>query len=378
MPAGAGRCILGPMTRVVIAGAGVAGLEAALALQRLAGGLVEIELIAADPVFTYRPAAVAEPFGLAESQRFEVQAVAEVRPGRLVEVDAPANEAVLESGERIGFDALLVACGSGARAAVPGALTFRGPPDVEAYRALLADVRSGAVADLAFAVPHGVVWELPLYELALLTAAHAAEHGRRPAITLVTPEERALDRFGPAASAATEEVLERHGITLRPSTFPIGFGGRRLSLAPHGALDTDRCVALPALTGHRIAGLPRSLDGFLEVDEHGRVDGLDRVFAAGDVTRYPVKQGGIAALQADAAAAAIAALAGAPVEPAPFRPVLRSVLMTGEGPRYLSTAEVNGHAGAVPPDERDWSPASKTAAPLLAPYLAERLAADAR
>src|SRR5690349_7662951 len=192
MAAGAGRCILGRMTRVVIAGAGVAGLEAALALQRLAGGLVEIELIAADPVFTYRPAAVAEPFGLDESQRFEVQAVAdragaEVRPGRLVEVDAPANEAVLESGERIGFDALLVACGSGARAAVPGALTFLGPPDVEAYRALLADVRSGAVADLAFAVPHGVVWELPLYELALLTPAHAAEHGRRPAITLGTP-----------------------------------------------------------------------------------------------------------------------------------------------------------------------------------------------
>jgi sulfide:quinone oxidoreductase len=376
MTAEAGRCTVGRMTRVVIAGAGVAGLEATLALQRLAGGLVEIELIAADPVFTYRPAAVAEPFGLAAVQRFEVQAVADragarVRPGRLVEVDAGASEVVLAGGEQVGFDALLVACGSGARAAVPGALTFRGPPDVDAFRALLADVRSGAVADLAFAVPHGVVWELPLYELALLTAAHAAEHGRRPAITLVTPEERALDRFGPAAGAATEAILGEHGIALRPSTFPVGFAGRRLSLAPHGALDADRCVALPVLTGHRIAGLPRSLDGFLEIDEHCRADGLERVFAAGDVTRYPVKQGGIAALQADAAAEAIAALAGAPVEPAPFRPVLRSVLVTGEGPRYLSSGGVDGRAPA------SGLIAGKIAAPLLAPYLAERLAAGA-
>jgi sulfide:quinone oxidoreductase len=84
-----------------------------------------------------------------------------------------------------------------------------------------------------------------------------------------------------------------------------------------------------------------------------------------------VKQGGIAALQADAAAEAIAALAGAPVEPAPFRPVLRSVLVTGEGPRYLSSGGVDGRAPA------SGLIAGKIAAPLLAPYLAERLAAGA-
>jgi sulfide:quinone oxidoreductase len=342
------------MTRVVIAGAGVAGIEAALALRRHAADLVELELIAADPVFTYRPAAVAEPFGLATAQRFDVRTVAEkvdarLRPGTLAEVDAAAGVAVLDSGERVGFDMLLVACGAGARAAVPGALTFRGPPDVPAYRELLVDVRSGAIRELAFAVPHGVVWELPLYELALLTAAHAADHGR-----------------------------ELHGIRLLTGTFPIGFAGRRLSLAPHGAVDADRCVALPVLVGRRIAGLPHTFDGFLETDEHGRVHGLERVFAAGDVTRYPAKQGGIAALQADAAAEAIAAAAGADIEPAPFRPVLRSVLMTGHGSRYLAPTETaNGNGGREPNGEPALTAATKIAAPLLAPYLASRLSASA-
>ena len=374
---------LSRMTTVVIAGAGVAGLEAALALRRLAGDRVELELIAADPVFTHRPAAVAEPFGLATAQRFDVRAVAEradarLRPGTLVEVDPGAGVAVLDSGERVGFDMLLVACGARARAAVPGALTFRGPPDVPAYRELLGDVRSGAIRELAFAVPHGVVWELPLYELALLTAAHAGQHGRELHPVLITPEERALDRFGPAASSATEAVLAEHGIRFLPNTVPIGVAGRRLSLAPHGALDADRCVALPVLEGRRIAGLPHSFDGFLETDEHGRVHGLEHVFAAGDITRYPAKQGGIAALQADAAAEAIAAAAGADIEPTPFRPVLRSVLMTAHGPRYLATAETGNGNGVADPNGRPaWSPATKIAAPLLAPYLASRLSPPA-
>ena len=48
--------------RVVAAGAGVAGLELALALRALAEDLVSVELIAPEREFTYRPLAVAEPF----------------------------------------------------------------------------------------------------------------------------------------------------------------------------------------------------------------------------------------------------------------------------------------------------------------------------
>ncbi|MGI8728981.1 MAG: hypothetical protein ACR2LK_03160 [Solirubrobacteraceae bacterium] len=58
--------------------------------------------------------------------------------------------------------------------------------------------------------------------------------------------------------------------------------------------------------------------GFTPVDEHGRVQGLADVYAAGDGTTYPVKQGGLACQQADAIAELLAANAGADVNPHPF------------------------------------------------------------
>ncbi len=48
--------------RVVIAGGGVAALEALIALRKLAEERVVIELLSAEPQFWYRPLAVAEPF----------------------------------------------------------------------------------------------------------------------------------------------------------------------------------------------------------------------------------------------------------------------------------------------------------------------------
>ena len=55
---------------VVVAGAGVAGLETALALQALAPEHVSVELIAPEEEFVYRPLAVAEPFHVGEVRRF--------------------------------------------------------------------------------------------------------------------------------------------------------------------------------------------------------------------------------------------------------------------------------------------------------------------
>ena len=116
----------------------------------------------------------------------------------------------------------------------------------------------------------------------------------------------------------------------------------RLTLAPSGTVEADRFVALPAQHGIELDGVPHVPGGFIPVDEHGRVEGLTNVFAAGDITNYSVKQGGIAAQQADAVAQVIAAEAGAAILPEPFRPVIRSVLLTGNGPRYLSSHIRNG------------------------------------
>ena len=54
---------------VVIAGGGVAGLEALLALRALAADRVDLTLIAPDDHFAYRPLAVAQPFALGRARR---------------------------------------------------------------------------------------------------------------------------------------------------------------------------------------------------------------------------------------------------------------------------------------------------------------------
>jgi hypothetical protein len=63
-------------TRVLIAGGGVAALEAALALRELGEGRVSVEIIAPEPEFWYRPLAVAEPFGLGAVRHFDLAELA--------------------------------------------------------------------------------------------------------------------------------------------------------------------------------------------------------------------------------------------------------------------------------------------------------------
>jgi sulfide:quinone oxidoreductase len=95
------------------------------------------------------------------------------------------------------------------------------------------------------------------------------------------------------------------------------------------------------------------------------------VFAAGDMTTFPIKQGGLAAQQADAVAEAIAADFGALGEPTAFRPVLRALLLTGGRPIFLQ-AQLAGGGGetSTASDEPLWWPAGKIVGRHLAPFLA--------
>ncbi len=121
------------------------------------------------------------------------------------------------------------------------------------------------------------------------------------------------------------------------------------------------------------ASPPAPRAGFIPVDIHCRVPTLERVWAAGDATDFAVKMGGIAAQQADIAAEAIAALAGAPIEPEPFHPVIHGVLFGGDKPLYLSAHVTGGHGSSSEISETaPGSGATKIAAKYLAPYLESR------
>ena len=361
--------------RVVIAGAGVAALETALALRALAEDFVSVELVAPEREFTYRPLAVAEPFGVGEVRRFPLASLvastgAALRRGTIVRVDPDEKMAVLEDGQTLDFDAFVVALGARPCEAVAGALTFRGPEDGQELSALLERATGGDLRRIAFAVPAAITWPLPAYELALLTAGYLTDHGTRGVdILLVTPEERPLALFGPEASEALQELLEIRGIELHTGAAPIAWHDGLLEVAGMPAIDADAVVSLPHLVGPALPGLPHDGAGFVPTDPHGRVLGTADVYAAGDATQFPLKQGGIATQQADAVATAIAADVGAGVESPPVRPVIRGLLLTGLVPRYLRS----GMGQSVIDTEPLWWPPAKIVGRYLTPFLAAQL-----
>jgi sulfide:quinone oxidoreductase len=363
--------------RVAICGGGVAAIEALLAVRALLGLAPHVDLIAPNRRFVYEPLAVAEPFGMEQARRFELVAVAgeyraQLHIASLRAVEAQAHRITLSGGARLAYDALLVAVGARPSAWLPGALHFRGAADVSPFRELLAQLESDAVSRVVFAAPAKLGWTLPTYELALLTAARVAErHLTGIELTIVTPEKEPLAVFGPTASRAMRGVLADRGIHLHADSISKIVLPGALQLASGDTLEADQVVALPELKGPCVPGLPADDDAFIEIDDYARVIGLDDVYAAGDATAFPIKQGGIATQQADTAVESMAARLGAGVEPPPLRPVLRGALLTGIAPTYLrATISDELAAAGEPAADPLWWPPTKIAGRYLGPYLA--------
>ncbi|HEX4806779.1 MAG TPA: FAD-dependent oxidoreductase [Conexibacter sp.] len=366
--------------RVVVVGGGIAGVETLLALRALAGDALALTLVAPADRLHYRPVSVLQPFNLRATRHYDLAEICEDvgvvrRRDALAAVDPAAREIVTETGERIAYDALVLAPGARAQAALPHAHTFLAEADPDSLHWIVRELEQGVIRRVAFVVPPGTTWPLPLYELALMTAARVRAAGVDDAeLTLVTPEDAPLTLFHGAGSAAVAERLARAGIAFAGNAYAHDYDGATLALTPgERTLAAERVVALPVLSGLAIDGVPRDPRGFVHVDEHGRVPGLDDVYAVGDATTFAVKQGGIAAQQADAVAALIARGAGARVPAPSTRPLLRAVLFTGEGPLYLRATIAGGESVASSASRHcPWWPPHKVAARYLAPYLADR------
>jgi sulfide:quinone oxidoreductase len=339
---------------VLIAGGGFAAVEALLALRAMSAD-VRIELVSIERRFVYRPAATAPPFpevskvsyGLARIAR---DARALHRVDRLEAVAPAPGIARLASGAIRPYDSLIIATGAQRVARVAGAMTYTGPAQAAQLRRLYDDIEAGAARAIAFCVPHGVTWPLPLYELALGAAGHARDHGADAEITIVTPERAPLEVFGPGVSALVGGLLDDRGVRFLGGHTPLRYDrhGRVVVGGPTRVVHADRAIAVPSLLGAPIAGIPAGGHGFVPVDDHGRVSGLRGVYAAGDITTYPVKHGGLATHQADLIAAAIATAAGdrnrVPV--LPTGRMLRARLIGGEQPVELF-AVLDGDGRAV-------------------------------
>jgi sulfide:quinone oxidoreductase len=359
--------------QVRIVGGGVAGVEALLALRDLAGDRAQLSLIAPEPDFVYKPLLVEEPFGLGPPEQYALQPLAEESGAEIVQravsaVDPAGHRLELDDGSSLDYDYLVVCVGGRFVPAFPSAITFPNPTEPLSIDPVLDRAVSGA-GRIAFVVPPSITWSLPLYELALMTERRARERGDEIAITLITPEASPLAAFGAAASSAVGELLAGRGIEVVLGERAHEEDGSLVLTPGDRMVEADVVIALPAMEGPAIEGLPADDEGFIPVDQHSRVRGADDVYAAGDGTNFPLKQGGLATQQADAAAEDIAHRLGAAAVPEPFRPVLRGQLLTGDASLHMRTDVAGGGGEGTASLDRLWWPPHKISGRYLAPML---------
>ncbi|HLM85719.1 MAG TPA: FAD-dependent oxidoreductase, partial [Solirubrobacteraceae bacterium] len=370
---------------VLIAGGGFAAVETMLALRALAPERVRMTLISASPVLAYKPTATTEAFDETPPRTYDLQAIAadagaSFHLDRLEAVASHDHSVRLKSFAFLDYDALVLAVGARPTRSIPGALTFRDQREVNHIRRLTSELRAGKLHRIIFAVPHGCSWPLPLYELALLTATHLEEQGAEGEVVLVSPEIAPLQVFGAEASLLVADLLAERGVRFIGESDPqsVEHDGALL-LGSGGSLDADCVVAVPELRGPRITGVPTDREGFITTDALGGVTGLSDVYAAGDMTSFPIKQGGLAAQQADLIAQRIASENGAAVKELRVQHVLRARLIGGAHPVFLrAELDERGQATAATLQHQHSEPTDSPSSPekvfgrYLTPYLQTR------
>src|SRR4051794_13134207 len=144
--------------RVLIAGGGVAALEALVALHALAPGRVTADLVSASPDFVYRPLEVGEPFGLGHPQRHPLHEIAGSLGAGLIldavtHIDAEAHAVTTASGDRLRYDVLLVAVGARSVPAFEHGVTFDRETAAHDFDDVLMDLAGGMAPRVAIVVP---------------------------------------------------------------------------------------------------------------------------------------------------------------------------------------------------------------------------------
>jgi sulfide:quinone oxidoreductase len=363
--------------RVVICGGGIAAVEGLLRLRRLVGDAVDVTLLAPNEELRYRPVAVQEPFSRPSAKRYPLSDVARKANAEWVQtalewVDPDGQVAHTADGGALEYDALLLAVGARSEVPYEHVTVFDDANADDTYHGIVQDIEEGYTHSLALLLPDGPAWPLPIYELALMTAQRADSMWMDDlGVDIVTEEPEPLAAFGHGASNAVGELLDAAGVRVHTGSRAEVPKSRQLVVQPEGReLNPGRIVAMPRLLGPRIRNVPADHDGFIPVDERSRVRGLEpRVFAAGDAANLQIKHGGLGAQMADTAAAGIAALAGAPVDVEPLRPVLRGVLYTGAEPLYLTARINDGRVESEVARDRPWPADEKIVAEELGPFL---------
>ncbi len=330
--------------RVVVIGGGFGGLETAFDLRLLAGERARITLVSDLDHFYFKPNSIYVPFGL-DPQRLNVPLARgaarkgiELVQARAEAIDPDARRVELADGQSLAYDFLVVATGSGMRAAeIPGlaehAISTWTAGDMLRLREAFEGLAAAGVRErrrVLFCVPPNNKCAGPLYEIVLMLETWLRRKGVRKAVDIAwsTFEAGYIQAFGPRLDELVELEFERRGIEGHRGYAADRVEPDTVAYAGGESLGYDLLVSFPPhVASTPFAGLPADDRGFLATElESRRLVGHPDVFVVGDAGGFPVKQAFLAFLQGDAAASHIAAeIAG--TEPARrFDPVSMCVM----------------------------------------------------
>lgn len=289
---------------VVIAGAGIAGASAAETLRR-EGFEGRIVLVGDEPEPPYERPPLSKGYLLGttpEEKLFPREAEGYARLGielrtgaRVARVEADARRLVLEDGEAIAFDRLLIATGGVARElAVPGA-NLAG---IHTLRTL-ADARALRAGIMAAGQAGGRVVVIGAGFIGSEVAAACRELGVDVTVleVLPVPLGRAL---GEEMGRVYADIHRRHGVDLRLGEGIAAFrgGGGHVEEVVTSRGERVPCALALVGVGMRpadawLVGSGVALDGGVVVDAYCETT-LPGVYAAGDVARWPYHPAGTA------------------------------------------------------------------------------------
>jgi NADH dehydrogenase FAD-containing subunit len=332
-------------TRIVILGAGFAGLESAFLLRMRLRDEADLTVVSEREEFTFRPNTIYVPFG-ADPDDLVVDLEGPFRrrhvdfvQGSVRGVDPSAREVELDGGRRVGYDKLVIATGASMRPEeIPGlvehAATIWTPQSMlgvrERFEQVAARARDGEHSRVLFLIPPNNKCAGPLYEIVMMFETWLRRGAIRDHvdITWSTFEQSYIQAFGPRLHEVVTDEFSTRGIDghTGEEVTEVAAGEARYADGSTRAFD-DLIAFPPYVSAVRFEELPCDDRGFIETNPDTRqVAGLDDVYAPGDAGDFPVKQAFLAFLQADTVAEHVASTVGTHAFEKPFDPVSMCIM----------------------------------------------------
>lgn len=310
--------------RIVVLGGGFAGLESAFFLRHKLHERADITLISDRDYFIFKPNTIYVPFG-EDPDKYKIHLEAPTRRKHIDFIEAkvefidPDRHVVHLHDFEAAYDYLVIATGAALRpreimGLEENAITVWTPDDMvrlrTAYQKLVEQANDGLRRKLLFLIPPNNRCPGPLYEIALMTDTWLREQGIRNQveITWTTYEDGFVQSFGPRLNTVMDGEFTERGIAGYKGFVVTGVEPGKVHYQNGETRAYDLLVSFPPyVAANTFEAMPRDDRGFIRVvPDSRRVQGRDRVFAAGDAADFPIKQAFLALLQADAAADHIA------------------------------------------------------------------------